>query len=128
MPVGGLKVKAQWQINEYTITFTDGGSPIAEIKQDYGTAVTKPGDPTKTGYTFIGWDKPVPATMPAGDMTITAQWQINQYTITFNTAGGSAVPAITQDYETPVTPPADPTRTGYLFDGWDSEIPDTMPA
>ena len=124
-----LTLTAKWQLNQYTITFKpeNGGQDIV-IKQDYGTAITAPANPTKTGYTFAGWDKTIPATMPAGDMTITARWQVNQYTITFDTAGGSEVPSITQDYGTAITPPAAPTRTGYTFAGWDKTIPSTMPA
>uniref|UniRef100_UPI0040277CD4 InlB B-repeat-containing protein n=3 Tax=Angelakisella sp. TaxID=1935177 RepID=UPI0040277CD4 len=129
MPAGNMTITAQWQVNQYTITFKpeNGGQDIV-IKQDYGTAITAPANPTKTGYTFAGWDKTIPATMPAGDMTITARWQVNQYTITFDTAGGSEVPSITQDYGTAITPPAAPTRTGYTFAGWDKTIPSTMPA
>ena len=124
-----LTLYAQWTINQYTLTFdTDGGTEIAPITQDYGTAVTAPAAPTKEGYTFAGWDAEIPATIPAGDMTITAQWTINQYTITFDTDGGSSVDAITQDFGTAVTAPADPTKEGYTFDGWDAEIPATMPA
>ncbi len=124
-----LTLVAQWKINQYTITFdTDGGTEIAPITQDYATDVTKPADPTKTGYTFAGWDVPVPATMPAEDMTITAQWTINQYTITFANTGDSTIAPITQDYATEVTAPADPTKTGYTFAGWDIAVPATMPA
>ena len=124
-----LTLTAKWQINRYTITFdTAGGSEVAPITQDYGTTITAPANPAKTGYTFAGWDREIPTTMPAGDMTITAQWQLNQYTITFDTAGGSEVPSITQDYGTAITPPAAPTRTGYTFAGWDKTIPATMPA
>ena len=124
-----LTLTAKWQINRYTITFdTAGGSEVAPITQDYGTTITALANPTKTGYTFAGWDKTIPSTMPAGDMAITAQWQLNQYTITFDTAGGSEVPSITQDYGTAITPPAAPTRTGYTFAGWDKTIPSTMPA
>ena len=120
---------AQWVINRYTITFdTAGGSEIAPITQDYDTAITAPADPTREGYTFIGWDKAIPTTMPAENMTVTAQWEINQYTITFDTAGGSEITPITQDYDTAITAPADPTREGYTFIGWDREIPTTMPA
>ena len=120
---------AQWEINQYTITFdTAGGSEIAPITQDYGTAITAPADPTREGYTFIGWDTEIPTTMPAENMTVTAQWEINQYTITFDTAGGSEIAPITQDYDTAITAPADPTREGYTFIGWDREIPETMPA
>ena len=126
---GDMTLTARWTVNQYTITFdTDGGSAVAPITQDYGTAITAPADPTREGYTFIGWDKAIPATMPAGDMTITAQWRINRYTVTFDTDGGSAVAPITQDYGTAITAPADPTREGYTFIGWDTEIPTTMPA
>ena len=129
MPAGDMTIKAQWKINQYTITFdTDGGSEIAPITQDYGTTIAKPADPTKTGYTFTGWDMEIPKTMPAGDMTIKAQWKINQYTITFDTDGGSEIAPITQDYGMEITAPANPTKTGYTFDGWDAEIPTTMPA
>lgn len=75
----GLILTAKWQVNQYTITFKpeNGGQDIV-IKQDYGTAITAPANPTKTGYTFAGWDKTIPTTMPAGDMTITARWTENR--------------------------------------------------
>ena len=126
---GDMTLTAKWTANSYTITFdTDGGSKIDPITQDYGTAITAPADPTREGYTFIGWDKAIPATMPAEDLTVTAQWRINQYTITFDTDGGSEIAPITQDYGTQITAPADPTREGYTFIGWDKAIPATMPA
>ena len=129
MPAENMTVKAQWEINQYAITFdTNGGSEIAPITQDYGTAITAPADPTRKGYTFKGWDKEIPKTMPAENMTVKAQWEINQYTITFDTNGGSEIAPITQDYGTAITAPADPTRKGYTFKGWDKEIPETMPA
>ena len=113
----------------YTLTFdTNGGSTIAPITQDYGTAITAPADPTKTGYTFAGWTPAIPATMPAENMTIKAKWTVNQYTLTFDTNGGSAIAPITQDYGTAITAPADPTKTGYTFAGWTPAIPTTMPA
>ena len=124
-----ITLYAKWAANTYTITFdTAGGSEIAPITQDYGTVITAPEAPTREGYTFIGWDKEIPTTMPAENMTVTAQWEINQYTITFDTAGGSEIAPITQDYGTAITAPADPTREGYTFMGWDKEIPTTMPA
>ena len=129
MPAENITVTAQWKINRYTITFdTAGGSEIAPITQDYGTNITSPADPTREGYTFIGWDRDIPVTMPAENITVTAQWEINRYTITFDTAGGSEIAPITQDYGTNITAPANPTRKGYTFKGWDKEIPETMPA
>ena len=129
MPAENMTVKAQWEINQYTITFdTNGGSEIAPITQDYGTEITAPDNPTRKGYTFKGWDKEIPETMPAENMTVKAQWKINQYTITFDTNGGSEIPPITQDYGTEITAPDNPTRKGYTFKGWDKEIPETMPA
>ena len=118
-----------WNTNKYTITFdTNGGSEIAPITQDYGTQIAAPANPTRKGYTFKGWDKEIPETMPAENITVKAQWKINQYTITFDTNGGSEIAPITQDYGTKITAPDNPTRKGYTFKGWDKEIPETMPA
>ena len=129
MPAENITVKAQWEINQYTITFdTNGGSEIAPITQDYGTKITAPDNPTRKGYTFKGWDKEIPETMPAENITVKAQWEINQYTIAFDTNGGSEIAPITQDYGTEITAPDNPTRKGYTFKGWDKEIPETMPA
>ena len=129
MPAENITVKAQWKINQYTITFdTNGGSEITPITQDYGTKITVPDNPTRKGYTFKGWDKEIPEAMPAENITVKAQWEINQYTITFDTNGGSEIAPITQDYGTEITAPDNPTRKGYTFRGWDKEIPETMPA
>lgn len=119
-------------IGAYTVTFqSEGGSEVAsQIRAN--TPADQPADPTKEGYTFIGWysgesewdfETPVTAVL-----TLTAKWQINRYTITFDTAGGSEVAPITQDYGTTITAPANPAKTGYTFAGWDKTIPATMPA
>lgn len=124
-----LTLTAKWQINRYTITFdTAGGSEVPSITQDYGTAITPPAAPTRTGYTFAGWDREIPTTVPAEDMTLTAKWQVNQYTITFKPENGGQDIVIKQDYGTAITAPANPTKTGYTFAGWDKTIPSTMPA
>lgn len=111
----------------YTITFdSNGGSEVALITQGYGTTITI-ASPVKTGHTFIGWNPILPETMPAMDMNLVALWQINQYTITFDTDGGNIIPPITKNYGESVEAPNDPTRKGYTFVGWDRDIPTTIP-
>src|SRR5690554_3394964 len=117
-----ITLYAKWIINQYTITFnSNGGSSVSSITQDYDTLVIAPANPTKLGYTFSGWSQPVPIKMPAEDVTLIAEWSINQYTIAFDSNGGSPVTAITQDYATTVSKPTDPTKVGYTFAGWYSD-------
>lgn len=115
-----------------TVTFLSDGESAAPSQIRANTPADQPADPTKEGYTFIGWYKGEEkwnfADAVTEAMTLTAKWQLNQYTITFDTAGGSEVPSITQDYGTAITAPANPTKTGYTFAGWDKTIPSTMPA
>lgn len=119
-------------IGAYTVTFqSEGGSEVAsQIRAN--TPADRPADPTKEGYTFIGWyngesewDFETPVT---ADLTLTAKWQVNQYTITFKPENGGQDIVIKQDYGTAITAPANPTKTGYTFAGWDKTIPSTMPA
>lgn len=125
---GNKEYWAKWEINQYTVTVKpENGKADIIITQDYGTPITAP-TLTREGYTFKGWDKEIPETMPAENITVKAQWEINQYTITFDTNGGSEIAPITQDYGTEITAPDNPTRKGYTFKGWDKEIPKTMPA
>jgi len=129
MPSQNITLYAKWQINQYTITFqTNGGSSIAPLTQDYLSSVSAPEIPTKTGYSFVGWysDSGLTTpyaftTMPVDGMTVYAKWEINDYTISFNSNGGSTVAAITQDYLTTVVEPEEPAREGYLFEGWFSD-------
>ncbi|MGI6249514.1 MAG: InlB B-repeat-containing protein, partial [Acutalibacteraceae bacterium] len=122
MGASNVTFYAKWTVNNYNLTFdanggTGGSGPTPT---PYGAGITAP-TVTRTGYTFNGWSPTVPATMPAADSTYTAQWTINQYTITFNSNGGSAVSPITQNYGTSVSKPADPAKTNYDFAGWYSD-------
>ena len=129
MPAENITIKAKWNINQYTISFdSDGGSIVPPITLDYGSVVIAPISPTKVGYSFNGWDKVIPSTMPSSDLNIKALWKINKYTITFDTTGGSTIEAITLDYGSSITKPSNPIRSGYTFIGWDVEIPSTMPS
>jgi uncharacterized repeat protein (TIGR02543 family) len=129
MPSANTTVTAQWTANSYTITFNSaGGSAVAPISANFGTAVTAPAAPTREGYSFAGWTPSVPGTMPSANTTVTAQWTVNAYTITFDSAGGSAVAPISANFGVAVTAPANPTREGFTFMGWDPVVPATMPA
>ena len=87
---GNKSYTATWKINSYTIYFEDCNDDVAPIVQDYGTAVTPPEDPTREGYDFIGWTPELPETMPAGDLTVTATWQIKHYTVNITGGGVTA--------------------------------------
>ena len=125
---------------EVEVTFeTNGGSTITSMTFNEETTFTLPNDPTKDGFTFDGWyleetlETPfsiegVLALEPVDTLTLYAKWTINVYTITFDSNGGSIVSAITQDYDTEVTTPSNPTKEGYTFDGWSEDIPEVMPA
>ena len=205
MPPRNLTVKAVWKVDAFTVTFdAAGGAEMPACTQLFGTTV-KPPVPTRDGYTFAGWTPELAATMPPSNVTVTARWTANTYTvafepnggsgtmepmtltygrvaylranaftradktfagwrtedgtayangaivsnltaeadatvtlvaqwggkaftITFDSAGGSSVAAITQLAGTTVTAPDDPTRAGFVFGGWSPALPETMPA
>jgi uncharacterized repeat protein (TIGR02543 family) len=129
IPAQNQTFTAQWTINSYTMTFDSaGGSAVGAITQAFGMALSNPANPTKTGYTFAGWSPAIPSTVPAQNQTFTAQWTVNTYTMTFDSAGGSLVDAITQAFGTALSNPANPTKTGYTFAGWSPQVPSTVPA
>ena len=141
VPAEVTKLTVQWTAPTYAVTLNTNGGTIADGKDvtgyTYGVGATLPTDVTRTGYTFKGWydnegltGSPVTAigNTETGNKEYWAKWEINQYTITFKPENGKADITITQDYGTAITAPADPTREGYTFTGWDMEIPTTMPA
>ena len=128
---GDITLTAKWNINKYTVTFNSyGGTPVPPAQEvEYGLTATKPDDPTLKGYTFAFWylgddeqnatayDFNTPVTE---NITLTAKWNINKYTVTFNSYGGTPVPPA-QEVEyglTAAEPATAPTKTGYTFDGW----------
>ena len=115
-----------------TVTYKDGSDEYAKQIVQTGEKAVKPDVPSRQGYQFTDWylddTKYDFNTAVAKDMTLTAKWTANSYTIAFDTDGGSAIDPITQDYGTAIIAPADPTREGYTFMGWDKAIPATMPA
>jgi len=114
---------ASFAPNSYTITFDSaGGSPVTSITQDFGTTITAPADPTRTGYTFTGWTPALPATMPVDGAALTAQWTINQYTVTFLNWDNSVLSTQTIPYGGSATPPTAPARAGYTFVRWSTSV------
>ena len=142
VPAEVTKLTAQWTVPTYAVTLNTNGGTINSgnvTSYTYGVGATLPtaDDMTYTGHTFKGWydnenltGSPVTAIggTGTGNKEYWAKWEINQYTITVKPENGKADITITQDYGTPITAPADPTREGYIFMGWDREIPETMPA
>ena len=131
-----VRITGAWDVT-YQPGENGSGNAVTDVKL-YNDDLTLRGALfTRTGYTQIGW-----ATVDGGEkiyglddvytqneaLTLYPVWNTNKYTITFDTAGGSEIAPITQDYGTQITAPADPTREGYTFIGWDTEIPTTMPA
>ena len=125
-----ITLTAKWNINKYTVTFDSyGGTPVPPAQEvEYGHTATKPADPTLKGYTFAFWylgedeqnatayDFNTPVTE---NITLTAKWNINKYTVAFNTDGGTPVPPVQEvEYGLTATEPAAPEKTGYTFDGW----------
>ncbi len=113
------------EIPTYTVTFSGEEIDIEQQNIEENSLVTRPDDPTRTGYIFDGWyigselfDFETPITE---NITLTAHWTTNQYTVTFDSNNGSEVIPVTTDYNTAITKPEDPTRERHRFDGWFTE-------
>lgn len=126
---GDITLTADWTINTYTVRFdTAGGSSVPEQAIDHGQKITEPAAPTREGYTFTGWlldGRPFDFSTPiTGNLTLTAGWQENEppapvtHTVTFDSAGGSTIPAQTVTDGAAAIDPGTPTRDGYTFTGW----------
>jgi uncharacterized repeat protein (TIGR02543 family) len=134
---------ASWTVNQYTITFnTNDGVPIQTQTNNFASILNIP-NATKVGHTFDGWFTDIESTqvfalttMPASNLNLYAKWSINQYTITFESNGGTTIPSISGDYGDSVSVPVNPTREGYTFSGWHADVelaqvasvPNTIPA
>ncbi|WEV67355.1 InlB B-repeat-containing protein [Bifidobacterium sp. ESL0769] len=135
MPDDDVQIRPAWKAKHYNLTFDLGGAPGTAPNGEsvaYGTSdATDPGDPTWTGHTFHGWKDASsntwtfagpgvssPSLMPANDVVLTAQWTLNTNSVTFKDRGSTVATRTNVGYGTLVTPPTDPTRTGYTFKGW----------
>ena len=129
---GDITLYAKWTISTYTVTVdNDNGTPPTKTYPAYNTKV-EVDVPEKAGYAFIGWiaepssvipvlntDGKYEFTMPAHDVTLTANWSTNAYTVTFDGNGHDLdVVKVSVEYNTHVDKPATPTTPGYTFGGW----------
>ena len=135
---------SQCSPSQYQIDFiTNGGTPVEPLVKTKGAKIDAPIS-TKVGHTLLSWHQSesledeayVFDTMPGNDLTLYANWSINQYTITYVTSGGTPIAPYTADYNTAITAPTDPTRIEGAFQGWYTNVgltdqfsfPSTMPA
>jgi uncharacterized repeat protein (TIGR02543 family) len=120
---------AKWTLNNYTVSFSsNGGSAVSNQIVAYGSTATQPANPTKAGNTFGGWYSDAGLTLAfnfatpiTADVTLFAKWTLNNYTVTFNSNGGSAVNSQSIQYNSAATQPPNPTRAGNTFAGWYSD-------
>lgn len=127
-----IKVKATYTINQYSITYyLDGGSLSKNNPTGYSvdTNTFVLNEPTKTGYEFLGWiysENSIPeknveiAKGTTGDLTFTANWNANIYSVSFDSNGGNSFSDLSVTYDSNYSLPT-PTKTGYTFSGWYSE-------
>ena len=125
---GDVTLYAKWTVNSYTVSFnSQGGSDVTSKKAPFGSTISEPISPTRSGYTFAGWYKEAATTnawvfstdtMPAQNITLYAKWAANKYAVTFDSQGGSAVPGIEVEYNAKITAPKPPTKNGFGFGGW----------
>ena len=114
----GAVTVAAAQPEMHTVTFKDWDGTVLKTQEvQHGGDAEAPADPTRTGYTFTGWDKEF--TNITADLVVTAQYEINTYTVTFKDWDGTVLKTQEVQYGGDAEAPADPTRTGYTFTGWD---------
>lgn len=121
---GNTTIYAKWASNKYTVSFElngGEGSIASQTVPENGLAI-EPAAPKRTGYTFEGWTldgaKYDFATSVTKNITLVAQWKINEYKVTFDTNGGSAIASQTVSYNSCPKAVTGPTKVGHTFDGW----------
>ena len=105
----------------YTVTFKDWDGTVLETQTvEEGSSATAPSNPTRDGYNFTGWD--VDFSNVTSNLTVTAQYSIQSYTVIFKDWNGTILKTQTVNYGSAVIAPSDPTREGYKFTGWDNDF------
>ena len=125
MPARDLTISGSYTVNTYSVIYVVDGEEYKRVEVAYGSEIPAEAAPEREGYTFSGWSE-VPATMPAGDVTVTGSFTVNTYTITYM-VDGEVYATVDVEYGQAVEPLGEPVREGYVFSGW-SGLPETMPA
>jgi hypothetical protein len=125
VPDHDVTFEGSYTIKQYVATYWVDEEVYETFNVTYGEGIPQVEDPVKKGHSFTGWSE-IPETMPSHDVTITAGWRINQYTVNF-VSDGTVVQSETLDYNTPITPPADPEKEGHTFIGWTPAVDEYVP-
>ena len=127
MPAENLVLDATLvEDGKYTVSFMVDGETYFTFTGYEGDVITVPENPEKLGYTFDAWDgMPEDGVLPAANITVTAVWSVNTYTITYK-VNGEEYSVRTYEYGAAIITPAYDVPEGYTFSGWD--VPETMPA
>lgn len=115
-----------FEVNSYKIKYTIDGEVFSEELLKYGSKIEVKQVPEKTGYTFKGWDKELPNTMPANDIELIGTYEKNKYTITYIIEGQENITR-TYYYGDTIETIENPKLEGLNFVKWSEIIPDTMP-
>lgn len=115
-----------FEVNSYKIKYTIDGEVFSEELLKYGSKIEVKQVPEKTGYTFKGWDKELPNTMPASDIELIGTYEKNKYTITYIIEGQENITR-TYYYGDTIETIENPKLEGLNFVKWSEIIPDTMP-
>ena len=126
MPAHDIEILGSYTANKYTITYKVDGEEYKTVEVEYGTTLTAEADPEKEGHTFSGWQG-LPETMPAHDVEVTGSFTINSYRLTVY-VDNELYMDVTLEYGAPVEVPDPEIPSDREFNGWDIDIPETMPA
>jgi uncharacterized repeat protein (TIGR02543 family) len=127
MPAKDIEVTGSYTPNKYLITFMVDDQVIKSDSLVYGTLIEVPDAPEKEGHTFTGWSPEVDEYVSASDVTYYAQYEVNVYSITYY-LNDEVIYQEQVPYGTPITVYTPELNDGEVFNGWDTQIPETMPA
>ena len=129
MPAKNMVIEGNFLINSYTVTYKVDGEIFGEVETyNYGTVVNLRSEPTKEGHKFGGWNRTEDFTMPAENVIIEGNFDVNEYTVTYLVDGKDYGEKETYKYGTPVILRDNPEKEGYTFSGWNPATGFIMPA